>query len=140
MKKVFLTLLALAILALPSFGQASSPNCNINFSWNDVAASASFYNGGQVQCAYFVLTYQVTGFIAVSIQFESATGIAGAPGSFGAFTGTLVSGSNPSTSVSCGTPSNCTAVFSGVVGWFRVRFVSHTGNGTIQGTLQGYKA
>lgn len=133
-------LLLLLLLPLPVFAQQPAPNCLINFGpWTDTNISPISFNGGATQCAYWVLTYQTSGFSAISIRFDSATGTTGAPGTFAAFQGTTVSGSNPSTSVTCSTPTNCTAVFSGVVGWYRVNFLSHTGSGTIQGTLQGYK-
>lgn len=136
MKKLIILLSVTAGL----MAQQPAPNVLINFGpWTDVATSQTVFNAGTLQAAYWVMSYQTTGFSAVSLQFESATGVAGAPGSFGAFQGTTVSGSNPSTSVTCSTPNNCRAVFSGITGWVRVRFVSHTGSGTIQGTLQGYK-
>lgn len=131
--------LAVCFLLFGSVAFAQVPNCQINFGpWTDVnqtPPSANLYS----QCTYWVFTYQITGFTAVSLQFESATGVNGGPGTFGAFSGTLTSGSNPSTSVACSTPANCTATFTGTVGWYRMRLVSHTGSGTIQGTLQGYK-
>jgi len=86
------------------------------------------------------MSYQVIGFSAISLQFESAVGGANlnTPGTFGAFSGTVSLGVNPSTSVACATVANCTAVFTGTVGWYRVNFISHTGSGTITGTLKGY--
>lgn len=129
-----------AILPLALFAQQPAPNVQVNFGpWTDLTTSQLVFNAGSLQAAYWVLSYQVTGFSAISLQFESATGPAGSPGAFAAFSGTVTSGVNPSTSVACGTPTNCTAVFSGIVGWVRVRLVSKTGSGTIQGTLQGYK-
>lgn len=139
MKRFLLPLFLLAAAAVPSMAQQPAPNCQINFSWTDVATSPVSFNAGVTQCAYWVISYQVSGFSAVSLQFESATGVAGTPGTFGAFSGTVTSGSNPLTATSCSTPSDCRSTFTGVVGWYRVNFVSHTGNGSIQGTLQGYK-
>jgi hypothetical protein len=131
--------LTLALVLLAGLAVAQVPNCQINFGpWTDTAASAASFNG-VTQCAYWVITYQVTGFSAISLAFESATGVQSGPGSFGNFTGTVVTGINPNTSVSCATPTNCTSTFTGTPGWFRVNFASHTGSGSIQGTLQGYK-
>jgi hypothetical protein len=136
MKRLFLVVVAVCLLASVAFSQV--PNCVINFGpWTDVNTSPVLDNR-TLACPYWVLTYQVTGFSAVSLAFQSASGGSG-PGSFSNFTGTVNSGINPSTSVACATPTNCTATFIGVVGWGRVVFGSHTGSGTIQGTLQGYK-
>ena len=130
-------LLLLSFFSLASLAQV--PNCQINFGpWTDTNASQPSFNG-VTQCTYWVITYQVTGFSAISLAFESATGVQSAHGSFGNFTGTVATGINPNTSTSCATPTNCTSTFTGTPGWFRVNFPTHTGSGTIQGTLQGYK-
>lgn len=127
----------LLLLTLPLAAQV--PNCQINFGpWTDTNQTPASFNG-VTQCAYWVITYQVTGFSAISLAFESATGTQAGPGSFSNFTGTVATGSNPNTSVSCATPTNCTTTFTGTPGWYRVHFPTHTGSGTIQGTLQGYK-
>lgn len=137
MKKLLLCSVLLLAMALPSLSQ--TPNCQINFGpWTDVNQSAPSFNG-ITQCAYWVITYQATGFSAISLHFQSATGTQAAPGTFADFTGTVATGINPNTSVACSTPTNCTSTFTGTPGWFKVTFPSHTGSGTIQGTLQGYK-
>ena len=135
MKRFFLVF---ASLFLASVAMAQVPNCQINFSWSTPNAS-TIGDNRTTGCSYWVLTYQITGFTGVSIEFDSAVG-GSAPGTFGTFSGTTVSGSNPSTSVVCATVTNCTFVASGAVGWYRVKLGSVTGSGTIQGTLQGYKA
>ena len=128
--------LLLAGMLAPVYAQA--PDVQIAFGpWTDTAMTP-IYNNITTQATYWVVNYQVTGFSAISIEFDSATGVS-APGAFGLFSGTVTTGSNPSTSVSCSTPTNCTAVFTGSVGFARVAFTSHTGIGTIRGTLQGYK-
>ena len=134
MKKLIL-FFVFAVMAL-----AQNPDCQINIGpWTDVNASPASANN-VTQCTYWVMTYQVTGFTAISLQFESATGTnTGGPGAFGAYSGTVSSGVNPSVSVTCATVTNCTATFTGQVGWYRVNFPSHTGSGSIQGVLKGYK-
>jgi hypothetical protein len=131
-------LLLLFFFAAAAFAQ--NPDCQINFGpWTDTNATPSNANG-ITQCTYWVMTYQVTGFTVISLQFESATGTnSGGPGAFGAYSGTVSSGVNPSVSVACATVTNCTATFTGQVGWYRVNFPSHTGSGSIQGVLKGYK-
>jgi len=134
MKKL---LLSFVVFAGAAFAQ--TPNCQINFGPYTIPTTTPFSDNRVTNCAYWVMTYQVTGFTAISLQFESATG-ASVPGAFGAYSGTVTTGVNPSVSVACGTPSNCTAVFTGAVGWYRVNLISATGSGTVKGTLQGYKA
>ncbi len=121
--------LAIGLLAGSILGLAQQPNCQINFGpWTDTNTSPAFNNigaGTNNQCTYWVLNYQVDGFSAISLAFESATGA-------------VTTGVNPSTSVVCSTVANCTAVFTGTIGWYRVNFATHTGSGTIRGTLKGY--
>jgi len=134
----------LFLLLFSAVAFAQQPNCQINFGpWTDTATSTAFNNigaGNNNQCTYWVLNYQVIGFTAISLAFESAIGGTNlnTPGTFGNFSGTVTTGVNPSTSVSCATVANCTAVFTGTVGWYRINFASHTGSGTIIGTLKGY--
>jgi|SRR5882672_1082216 len=139
-KRFFFSLFLLAMASPSLFAQ--QPNCQINFGpWTTINVSAQFNNigfGANNACTYWVLQYQVTGFSAISLQFESATG-ATAPGAFGAYSGTVSSGVNPSISVACSTPTNCTATFTGMIGWYRMNLTSVTGSGTVTGTLQGYK-
>jgi hypothetical protein len=136
MKKL---LLIFGLCSAGLMAQQVAPNCVINFGpWTDTNVTPVSFNG-TTNCAYWVMSYQVSGFSAVSVEVDSAVGVQGAPGTFGLFQGATSSGSNPSTAVDCTTPANCTATFTGVVGYYRVSFTSHTGNGTIQGTLQGYK-
>ena len=136
MKKL---LLIFALCSVGLVAQQIAPNCTINFGpWTDTNMTPVSFNGS-TNCAYWVMSYQVSGFSAISVELDSAVGVQGAPGAFGLFQGTTQSGSNPSTATDCTTPANCSATFSGVVGYYRVAFTTHSGNGTIQGTLQGYK-
>lgn len=123
------------VLAIPA--RAQVPTCQINIAPHTDTYTTPFFDNRTTQCTYWVFNYQVTGFSAVSIEVDSASG-ASAPGSFGLFSGTVTTGSNPSTSVACGTPSNCTIVLTGQVGWYRVAFTTHAGSGSIQGVLKGY--
>lgn len=84
-----------------------------------------------------MLQYQVTGTPTISLQFEGATG-ATVAGTFAAFQGTTVAGANPSTSTTCSTVTNCVAIFSGFIPWYRIT-MTLSGTGTVSGTLQGYK-
>lgn len=132
MKKL---LFAFVMLAGAAFAQ--TPDCFLQFTNQTVAGSTNYQDNRRNACTNWVLTYQTAGFTAISLQFESATG-ASSPGAFGAFSGAVVSGVNPSTSVACATVTNCTAVFSGQVGWYRLNLSSVTGSGTVSATLKGY--
>lgn len=126
-------------LFLAGLAPAQVPNCQINFGPWTTLNQTNFSDNRTTGCVYWVMTYQVTGTPTISLEFDSAAG-ATAPGTFGLFAGTVNTGVNPSTSTTCSTPSNCTAVFTGAVGWYRVKLATMTGTGTVQGTLQGYKA
>lgn len=136
MKKILLLLCVSMVGAL-----AQAPNCSLSFGpWTtsnetNIQANTSVAN----QCAYWILSYQVTGSPTISIQFEGATGVTQpATASFAAFQGSTVSGSNPSTSTTCSTVTNCVAVFTGYIPWYRVT-MTLSGAGTVSGVLQGYK-
>lgn len=135
-----LSLLSFGLLlvgALAPHASAQVPTCQINVNPQTDTYTSPYFDNRINQCTYWVFNYQVTGFSAVSIEMDSATG-ASAPGSFGLFSGTITTGSNPSTSTACATPSNCTIVLTGQVAWYRVAFTTHSGSGSIQGVLKGY--
>lgn len=125
-------------LFLAGIAAAQVPNCQINFGPWTTNNTSNIVDNRTLQCAYFVMTYQVTGTPTISVTFQSATG-ATTPGAFVTYSGVVTSGLNPSTSTACATVTNCTAVFTGPVGWFRVT-ATVSGTGTVIGTLQGYKA
>lgn len=86
-------------------------------------------------CIQFKLQYTSTGFSAQSVQIEWAPDVAGAPGSWVAFTGSEVTqGSNPSTASSAEIQVN------NYHPWIRVNVTSVTDTGTINITLAGINA
>ena len=135
MKRFFL---GCVFLLLAQLCLAQVPNCTINWGPYQVNTTSTYFDNRVTACPYWVLTYQVTGFSAASVAVQSATGALTA-GSFSTAGLTVASGSNPSTSVACSTPSNCTITLTGVVGWIRVNVTGLVGSGSIIGTLQGYK-
>lgn len=90
-------------------------------------------------CAAWSFGTDVEGLSAISIQLESAPNSFSAgtarPGTFIAFAGTTVAGSNPSTATSS---SLYTAT--GYFPWIRVNLVSLTGTGSVNITLSGWKS
>lgn len=110
---------------------AAVPSCpTVQFKITAVGAT-TYYDNRQAGCEYFYIAYQSTGFSAISLQFESASG-ANTPGSFAAYSGTITAGVNPNT----GTTSGYTTG-TGYVGWYRMNLVSATGSGTITGVMFG---
>lgn len=118
----------LALFALAVSGYAACPQIQFNFTG---IGSTQTFDNRQAGCNNWVFAYQSTGFSAISLRFESASG-ANSPGSFGAFSGTIVAGANPSTN----TTANYTTA-TGYVGWYRVTLTSATGTGTIRGVILG---
>ncbi len=106
-------------------------DCDVVFSLVNAGDTVQFNNKGKA-CANFQVSYFSAGFSAVNLQFESAPDAGTTPGTWVAFAGTTLSGSNPMTST-----TQSTSTFSGVYPWLRVRLVSKTGTGTITGRLLG---
>lgn len=102
--------------------------CTLNGSFTGVAVSAQIDNR-TLGCYQWRLSYNSTGFSAISIQVEQAPDAGGVPGSWAAFTGTTVvtDGSNPSTN----TNSAIIGIHSAAA-WVRINLVSKTGTGTIK--------
>jgi hypothetical protein len=120
------------LLAVPALAQ--NWDCVQTFNFTAAASVTTTADNRQTGCDNWILGYVSEGFTAISLRFESANG-ATAPGAFGAFTGTVITGANPSVNT-----TRSEARFTGYVGWYRVQLVSVTGTGTVRGVLYGYKA
>lgn len=127
MKKLLLILFTLAVSVF-----AQTPDDSQQFQFTS-AAQAATKNNVTIGCTTFVLFYQSTGFSAVSLRFESATGTNSAS-TFGAYTGTVTSGSNPNTNTTGGV-----AVFTGAVAFWRMSLTSVTGSGIVKGVMLCYR-
>ena len=131
-----LPVLLLAAVGLPASAQTQiRPDCVIDFSFT----AAGQTQGGVGTCGnnlsgvlQWTLTYKSTGFSALSLRVESAPDNGGVPGTWGAFSGTLVNGVNPNTST-----TQASTQLSGFVPWIRVALSSKTGTGVITGELYG---
>ena len=129
----------MAILAAPVYAQTQillNPDCSINFTFT---ASGQFTPSSVVNCTHnlsgivqWTMSYQSQGFSGVSIVVQSAPDVAGAPGSWGTFSGTVTTGTNPLTSTAGGYVQ-----LKGYNPWNRVFLTTATGVGTITGTLYG---
>lgn len=116
--------------ALAAFGQST---CDIPFQLDATHLTVQFNNQTKA-CYNWQVTYYNTGFSALSIQFESApTGASSnVPGTWAAFAGSLLSGSNPAS-----TTTQATATFAGSFPFVRIRLVSQTGSGVVTGRILG---
>lgn len=143
-RRLFRFLLFSAILAWfgkdGASGQVTqiAPDCQIRFSIDVTTAPARVPSTGfsnkTRQCGTWILSYQgpatVTG---ISLRLDSATDTAGAPGAWGAFSGTTVTGANPII-----TTPNSFFVGQGNPAWVSVDLVSAVGTGTITGYAYGW--
>ncbi len=115
--------LLLAALVLTSAVFAA--DCDGSFTLDDTHSAVVFNNQTRAcynwQVSYFSSTYS-----AVSVQFESAPNgsTSTVPGTWVAFAGTVIAGSNPNTAI-----DQATTTFSGSFPWVRIRLVSKTGTG-----------
>lgn len=128
-----LLLSAAALLAqAPSQTVKSAPDCVLSFTFSASVTSGNLDNRYKL-CNTWVVSYVSTGWATVDLTVQSAPDSNGTPGSWVAFAGTVVSGSNPTSGATYNS-----AAFTGFVPWARV-IASVTGlSGTIRGTLIGW--
>jgi hypothetical protein len=107
------------------------PDCVQNFTFT-ANGSTTAYNAISSACLNWNMSYESTGFSALSLVVETAPNNGGVPGSWTTFT--AASGSNPNT-----TTTSASSTFAGFFPFIRITLSSSTGTGTIKGTLYGYK-
>lgn len=139
MKKLLFSILLAIGLAVPSFAQ----DCSVSVT---NATSTGRYGGPSSRptigfdnrtqgCTKWVMTVASYGFSGVSVRLESAqTGASGTAGTWGAFAGTISSGSNPTT-----TTTQSITIATGFYPWVSVNIQTLTGSGTLQVLLYGWK-
>jgi hypothetical protein len=124
------------ILSLLLFGvsllKAQAPPCIRTFNLT-AASSSAFLDNRQAGCTIWTLGYNSTGFSALSLTLQSASG-ALTPGTFVTYTGTTGTGSNPMTAT-----TQSYSTFTGYVGWIQVNLSGLTGTGTVTGVLYGFR-
>lgn len=121
----------LIVVSLFLTAAAFASDCDIPFSLT-TANPTQQWNNKNKACANWQVSYFSAGYSAVSFQFESAPDNGNSPGTWVAFAGTTVTGSNPATAT-----TQATGTFSGVYPWVRVRLVSSTGTGQVTGRILG---
>lgn len=120
--------------------QPNPPDCIFTFT---TTAIGNFPNATGLDnhvngCVTWTMQVNSTGFTALSVTFQSATG-ATAPGTYGTYSGTVVTGVNPI--VATDGSANVTQFANKTVDtpWVRVNVAGLMGVGTINGVLYGYK-
>jgi hypothetical protein len=116
------------------FAFAQTPDAQLRFQFTGAAQATVNMDNRQTGCLFFRLNYESSTFSAISLVFQSADG-ALTPGTFGTYSGTVSTGSNPATNTTSGSAS-----FTGYVGWYRVLLNSATGTGTVTGSIYCYKS
>lgn len=125
------------IFALSLAGQDCIIRFNFSVASNVITPlTTTAFNNKSIACVNWQLNVFVSGVSASSVQLESASDLGGnTPGTFAAFAGTVLSGSNPTT-----TTTQSTTTFTGMYPWLRVNPTSATGSGNIVGVAYGFKA
>src|SRR5574337_686419 len=112
------------IFALSLAGQDCIIRFNFSVASNVITPlTTTAFNNKSIACVNWQLNVFVSGVSASSVQLESASDLGGnTPGTFAAFAGTVLSGSNPTT-----TTTQSTTTFTGMYPWLRVNPTSATG-------------
>jgi hypothetical protein len=135
--KRFLLLLFFPLTLFAQGGAVSVvPDCIIPFSFSATGRvpTAGFPNKTQ-GCVQWTVTYWVASTVsALSLDLDSAADAAGVAGTWVAFTGTVLQGANPSTTV-----AQSFFVVSGYNPWVSVNLTSKTGAGTVNGFAYGFR-
>lgn len=111
-----------------------TPDClftgSVSTSGNSTVTANGNGDNRSVGCNFWVVVWEITGGGSPTVTVQSAITSSGQPTSWGAFNGTVVSGSNPSTD------TVGTVVLSGYVPWIRVNLAS---GGTLSVRMFGYR-
>lgn len=113
--------------------KAQTPDCVRYFNFNAVGTSV-YLDNRQAGCTNWTVGYQSSGFSGLTLTFQSASG-ALTPGTFGTYTGTTSTGSNPMTNT-----TGSYSTFVGYVGWVQIKLSATTGTGNVIGVLYGFKS
>lgn len=123
----------LLFLALPCFGQSV---CITQFSTVAAVGVSATIDNRTKMCSQWVVTYNSTGFSAISIELDSALDVSGAPGAFGVMPGTVLTGTNCTTNP-CTITGEGQFLINNYAPWVRLNFVSKTGTGSLTALALG---
>src|SRR5258707_506782 len=82
------------VLCIPAFSQSI---CTAVFSQRSTVGVSATIDNRTRMCSQWVVTYNSTGFSAISVELDAALDVSGVPGSFGAMPGTVLAGTNCTT-------------------------------------------
>jgi hypothetical protein len=101
----------------------------------NLSATSGVYDVRAAGCSNWYFMYDNEGFSALSIQLEDAPSANGVAGTFVAYAGTVLSGSNPATNTASASYSAY-----GYYPYIRVNLTTVTGTGSINVRLLGWKS
>jgi len=131
--KLLLTLLIAPLCFAQPTQSTIIPPCTLNFTFDATHLTSANLPNQQIGCDKFTLTVYNAGFGSFTVTLQSAlAATTSTPGTFGTYTGTTATGSNPLTTTGVATFTNGTVA----TPWLRVVFTG-TGSGTVYGVLQG---
>ena len=125
MKKLVL-LFAFSVLKLCA--QPFPPDCFMSILNSSITAVSANFDNRDIRCVDWTVTVNFQGFATASVELDSAPDANGTPGTFTAFSGTVLLGTNP---VSSFTQNSATILLNGYVPWLKLNFSSKTGTGTL---------
>lgn len=121
-------LTAILCFCIPALAQ----DCVMPFTFNATGLRQQFNNKSKA-CQNWTLVYFASASVSgLSIELDSANDNGNTPGSWGLFTGTLVNGTNPLTTLN---GSSLSA--SGTNAWVSVTITTLTGSGVVTGAVYG---
>lgn len=139
--KIFLVVLIFMTLPFTAQAQTAAPDCYVSGRFTAIGrqggpafSPASGFNNKITGCFTWWLTLTIDGFSAAEVALEDAPDEDGAAGTWEHWTGTLILGSNPSTSTTF-TVISATGFFP----WVSVEAEVLTGTGTVTWSLYGWK-
>ena len=113
-----------------------SPDC---FFYTTFTATGRYPSAGYHNtqgCVSWTVTYYSTGFTApLSLRLDSAPDSSGSAGTWGAFTGSVIAGINPNTSI-----TSAYSVINGMNPWVSLNLTAATGSGTISAYVYGCRS
>ena len=133
---LFLLSLGYLMDSTPVHGQTTvleQPDCQVFFTLT-ASGNGTRIDNRYTGCTFWSVSFNNTGFSALTLAVQSAPNSSGVPGTFVTFAGTTVSGSNPSTST-----TSASWIGTGYYPFVRVNLSGTTGSGTVSGNLYGWR-
>lgn len=136
-----IVIFAFFLLAASAFAQPFVPDCFITATATTTTPVNSSNQDNRlgpstpgIGCVDWTVTYYSTGFSGISVELDSANDSSGVPGAFSAFGGTLIAGTNPSTTLNEGSIQ-----VTGYFPWQRLRISGLVGSGVATAFAFGFR-